>query len=144
MASFCLFCLIALSCIEPGPLSKAEQQHIEQIVCERTDSAWARATIADAGSHLSVPGYSLHEELELYAKAGLSNYDVLKTATVNGARLLGLDDDIGTLQVGKRADLIFLDDNPLDGLQTLRHPTGLMIRGRWFDDRQLDSLRQTL
>ncbi len=59
-----------------------------------------------------VPGVSFHEELGLLVEAGIAPLDVLRMATLNGARALGLEDEIGTVEVGKRADLVVLARDP--------------------------------
>lgn len=60
-----------------------------------------------------VPGISLHQELELLHKAGLKNIDVIKTATINCAKILKIDQKYGSITVGKKADLVLLNNNPL-------------------------------
>ena len=59
------------------------------------------------------PGYSLHKELELLSEAGLSNMDVLRSATITPAEFFGMENQMGTIEVGKLADLVILDKNPL-------------------------------
>jgi len=60
-----------------------------------------------------VPGYSLHQEMQILSKAGLSNYDILKSATFNAARFLNISSEFGTIEVGKEASFILLSKNPL-------------------------------
>lgn len=60
-----------------------------------------------------LPGQSLHHELELLHEAGINSSDVLRIATVNGARALGISDKVGTIQIGKEANMIVLASNPL-------------------------------
>lgn len=60
-----------------------------------------------------VPGYSLHQEMQLLSKAGLPNYEVLKAATINAARFLKISDEFGTIEVGKEASFVLLSRNPL-------------------------------
>lgn len=66
----------------------------------------------DANNPYVVPGFSLHNELEYLAEAGLTPYEVLKTATVNPAEFLEQSDTLATIEVGKVADVILLDENP--------------------------------
>jgi Amidohydrolase family len=83
-----------------------------------------------------VPGYSLHDDLSSLEKAGLSRYQILSTATrVPGefiSRYVSGAKPFGTVTVGSRADLILSDENPLDDLDTLRSPVGVMVEGNWY------------
>ena len=87
----------------------------------------------DAGVQL-VPGsdnyaaFTLHRELEVYAEAGISNADVLKIATIDSARVVGVEDRTGSIAVGKNADLVLLDGNPLDNISAVRRAT-LVMKG---------------
>ncbi|WP_323847144.1 amidohydrolase family protein [Microbulbifer magnicolonia] len=76
-----------------------------------------------------LPGFTLLRELELYAKAGIPNADVLRTATVVPARIVGALNRSGTIDVGKDADLVLLDGNPLEDISALRR-TALVIEGQ--------------
>ena len=71
-----------------------------------------------------------------YRKIGMTPGDVLRTATVNAAKLLGLDKEIGTIEAGKQADIIATDGNPLDDVTTLQNVTFVMTAGRTFDSRK--------
>ena len=94
----------------------------------------------DTPNPLLVPGFSLHDELRNLREAGLTNFEVLQTATVNPARFLGVLADSGTVEVGKRADLVLVDANPLQGLEVLRAPAGVMAEGKWLSRTQLKEL----
>lgn len=96
----------------------------------------------DSGGSFVIAGFGLHEELALYERAGLTPYEALRTATVNAARVLGQLDRKGTVEVGKQADLILVDANPLEGLGTLREPVGMVLRGEWIDAGELARLRR--
>ncbi len=67
----------------------------------------------DTNNPWITPGDSFHQELLLYKQAGLSNADILKIATINGAKLMDIDHRTGTIEVGKEADLVLLTSNPL-------------------------------
>jgi imidazolonepropionase-like amidohydrolase len=75
---------------------------------------------SDVASPWVIPGVGWHQELELLESAGLTPAEVLQMATINGARALGLSSDIGTVEAGKRADLVVLDANPLDEINNTR------------------------
>jgi cytosine/adenosine deaminase-related metal-dependent hydrolase len=87
-----------------------------------------------------VPGFSLHAELETMADIGLSPYHVLKTSTYNPALYLGDLDEFGTVEEGKRADLVLLEENPLDDITNTQQIAGVMVRGRFFDRADLDQI----
>lgn len=89
----------------------------------------------DSGIDVVSPGTSLVEELGAFVDAGLSPYEALRIATVDAAEHLGLEDEIGTLAVGRRADLVLVASNPLDDVATLIRPDGVVLRGRWLPAR---------
>lgn len=95
----------------------------------------------DAGNlPLLIPGYSLHQELRILNEVGIPPYEVLKMATVNAALALNKDTEFGTIEVGKRADLLLLHSNPLDNLTNLQNKSGLMIRGIWLSEKEIEKL----
>ena len=87
-----------------------------------------------------IPGSGLHEEFRLLSAAGLSPYEVLRTSTVEAARFLDQSNEFGTIAVGRRADLILTAGNPLEDLESLRHPLAVMSRGQWMDSAELERL----
>jgi hypothetical protein len=92
-----------------------------------------------AGVHV-FPGFSLHEELALFVKAGLTPLQALQTATLNPARFLGRVADMGTVAEGKVADLVLLDANPLDDIDNTRRIRGVLLAGRYFNRAALDRM----
>jgi imidazolonepropionase-like amidohydrolase len=84
------------------------------------------------------PGFSLHDELALLADAGLTPMQALQAATLNPARFLGKDKDLGTLQKGKIADLVLLDANPLDDIHNTQRVNAVVANGRLLDRPALD------
>jgi len=87
---------------------------------------------------LMVPGFSLHDEFETMADFGLSTYDVLRTSTYYPALYLGELEEFGTVEEGKRADLVLLEENPLEEITNTRQIAGVMVRGRWYSRADLD------
>jgi imidazolonepropionase-like amidohydrolase len=77
--------------------------------------------------------------LELIAKGGLTNMQALQTATRNAGQYLGLS-DTGTIEVGKRADLVLLDANPLDNISNTQKIRSVVLAGRYFSRTDLDGL----
>ena len=90
-----------------------------------------------AGTDVGVPGHTLHRELELYVKAGMTPLEAIQAATIVPARVMKLDGEVGTLEAGKRADLLILDANPLDNISNIRKIRSVMTQGRLFDCAKL-------
>lgn len=90
----------------------------------------------DGGAPLTQPG-DIVDELAIYAELGMSPPDVLASATSVTARLFGLD-DVGTVEVGKRADLLVLDGDPLESVDALRDPRLVIAGGRIVEPASLD------
>jgi len=86
-----------------------------------------------AGTDQTVPGYSLHRELELYVRAGFTPLEALQAATVVPARVMGRDGDVGTVTAGKRADLLVVDADPLADVANLRRISLVIANGRRYD-----------
>ena len=95
----------------------------------------------DAPMPLVYPGYSLHDELELLVASGLSTADALRAATIGPSRVLGLEAEQGTIAIGKRADLVLLDADPLERIAHTRRIHAVVIGGRLLTRAQLDALR---
>ena len=96
----------------------------------------------DNSSKFSVAGYGLIEEMKHYRNAGLSNYEILKTATYNVARSLN-DESFGTIEKGKEADFILLNKNPLDKIENIREIEGV-FNNIFLDKQTLNDLKNSL
>ena len=96
----------------------------------------------DAGIGITFPGFSIHRELAFYKEAGLSNYEVLKTATVNAAQAHSIMNQLGTIEEGKIANLLLVDENPLIKLSSLENPTYVFVKGRKLNRETLDSFNE--
>ncbi len=94
----------------------------------------------DAGIPMLVPGLSLHEELVLLGEAGLTPLEALRTATLNPARVMGLADSLGTVEVGKLADLVLLNADPLADIRNTQRIRAVIANGRLFRRGDLDRL----
>ena len=94
-------------------------------------------TDVNGASWLCVPGASLHWELEFFVQAGLSPLEVIRIATQEAATAVGAEDDLGTLDPGKLADIVLLDRNPLDDIKNTQ-TIWRVIKGGWlFDPEKL-------
>lgn len=93
----------------------------------------------DSGIPLLVPGFGIHQELAFLVEAGLTPWEALLTGTYNPAAFLELTAEAGTVAVGKRGDLLLLDENPLRRIGNLRHLAGVAVGGHWLPKPELDA-----
>jgi imidazolonepropionase-like amidohydrolase len=93
---------------------------------------------SDAPQVFNVPGFSLHDELEYLVAAGLTPFEALATGTTAAATFL--ETNTGSVVVGREADLVLLDSNPLLDISNTRRIHGVMLRGSWYSAAQLKAL----
>ncbi len=93
----------------------------------------------DCANPLIVPGFSLHEELQNFVDAGLTPYEAIKAGTHDAAEFFDALDEWGTVAAGRRADLILLDANPLDDVANVAKRIGVMVRGKWYPQNDLQA-----
>ena len=94
---------------------------------------------SDAPQFFNVPGFSIHHELRMMVATGLTPYEVLATGTREPARYFGTPDAFGTIEPGRRADLILLEANPLDDVANVQRRAGVMVRGQWLPEEQIQA-----
>jgi imidazolonepropionase-like amidohydrolase len=92
------------------------------------------------GAHGQLQGLGAHWELWMLQQGGMSNLEALRAATLNGASYLGLEKEIGSLEVGKLADLIVLDKNPLENIQNSEEVRYTMVNGRLYDAASMQEI----
>jgi len=90
-----------------------------------------------AGTDQTVPGHSLHRELELYVRAGFTPMEALQSATLVPARVMGMERQVGTVEAGKAADLLLLDADPLADISNTRRIHTVIAGGRVYDPATL-------
>lgn len=90
-----------------------------------------------AGTDQAVPGHSLHRELELYVQAGFTPMEAIQAATMVPARVMGIDKDTGTIEKGKRADLILIQGNPLEDIRNTRNVEYVVTDGTMYHTAEL-------
>jgi imidazolonepropionase-like amidohydrolase len=95
---------------------------------------------SDAPGRFCVPGFSMRTEAEALAKRGMTPAQVVRAATIDVARYFGIEKDSGTVAVGKRADLILADGNPLEDVANIFRTSGVMVNGRWLPRAELDQM----
>jgi len=141
---------------------KGEEKHLNQ--CRGVEDLcafkydidrWVLRNLHDAGVLLLlgtdsgtggmgiIPGYSIHDELRILVENGFSPYEALATGTINAGivieRMTG-EGDFGTIEVGKKADLILVRGNPLEDVGNVKVPLGVMAAGKWYSDETLAGL----
>lgn len=108
-------------------------------------SAYARDLVeaggrAGVGSHGQLQGLGYHWELWALQSGGMTEHDALRVATIIGAEGIGLENDLGSLEVGKLADLVILNENPLESIRNSKEIHAVMKNGRLYDGNTLDEL----
>ncbi len=93
---------------------------------------------SDAPQVFNVPGFSLHRELDVLVQSGLTPFEALATGTTAVAEFLGTN--TGTVAVGRSADLLLLDANPLEDIRNAGRIHGVMLRGEWLSAKRLDEM----
>jgi imidazolonepropionase-like amidohydrolase len=88
----------------------------------------------------AAPGYSLHSELEMLVRAGLSPMEALRAATLRPAEFFGLESEMGTIEPGRLADLVLLQGNPLDDITHTRSVQAVVTKGQFLNRSALDAL----
>jgi imidazolonepropionase-like amidohydrolase len=94
----------------------------------------------DVTNPFCFPGFSLHDELALLVKAGLTPLEALQSATRGPAEFLGKQQELGTVEAGKRGDLVLLDADPLQDITNTRKIAGVMIAGKFLPKSELDAM----
>lgn len=97
---------------------------------------------SDSGVLLSPHGLATHTEMALMQQARLPTIDVLRAATINAAKALGKEHELGQVAVGFNADLILSEHNPLESMETLKEPAAVVKQGRFLSKAELERLRK--
>lgn len=110
------------------------------------DLAEDAATLQDAGIRVNVgahgqrEGLAAHWEMWMFAQGGMEPLEVIRAATLDGAKSLGMDADIGSIERGKLADIAILERNPLEDIRNSEYVSHVMINGRLFDTRTMNEM----
>ncbi|WP_346985924.1 amidohydrolase family protein [Chryseobacterium sp. POE27] len=116
----------------------------KKMIKEFNDAGVPIVAGTDAGIPGVVGGFALQDELGLMVDAGMTNEEVLISATRLPAEWLGIDDEVGTVEKGKYADLILLDQNPLENIKNTQTINGVFVNGKWIDKNRIKKLLSEL
>jgi imidazolonepropionase-like amidohydrolase len=119
------------------------QRYVEvrnRIVKAIVDSGGKIMAGSDAPDWFMSPGWTLHRELKMFIEAGLTPFQALQAATVNPAEFLNASAEWGTLERGKRADLVLLSGNPLEDISNTTRIEGVSVGGKWMARDELDQM----
>lgn len=119
------------------------QRYVEvrnRIVKAIVDSGGKIMAGSDAPDWFMSPGWTLHRELKTFVEAGLTPYQALQAATVNPAQFLNASQEWGTVERGRRADLVLLSANPLENISNTTRIEGVSVGGKWIPRVELDRM----
>src|SRR5258707_18399 len=105
----------------------------------KTGVRFLAGTDTPAGVYV-FPGFSLHEELQRFMAAGFTPLEALQTATINPASFFGMENQLGSIEKGKLADLVLLSANPLEDIANTQKIAGVVVDGRYFSRGELDKM----
>lgn len=134
----------------PDPRADYQKVPADALVRVRRENELCRAMVprlrragveilagTDTGDPYTIPGATLHDELEALVEAGLTPLQAIESATLAPARFFAWEDSMGAVQPGLAADLVLLRANPLEQIRNSRQVEGVFCRGRWFDRQKL-------
>ncbi len=120
------------------PMEEYENGHIlTSKTCKALTDAGVKVNL---GAHGQLQGLGAHWELWMLHQGGMTNLEALRAATLNGAEYLGMGNNVGSLKVGKLADLIVLDKNPLDDILNTNSVSQTMVNGRLYDTDTMNEI----
>ena len=120
------------------PQEEYENGHIlTSQSCKKLTDAGVKVNL---GAHGQLQGLGAHWELWMLQQGGMTNLEALRAATLNGANYIGMDSQIGSLEVGKLADLIVLDENPLENIRNTETVRYTMVNGRLYDSETMNEI----
>ena len=120
------------------PPAKADQSAATFRAMETTVRVLHQAGVPIvAGTDQAVPGFSLDREIELYVQAGFTPMEAIQSATIVAARAMGMENESGTIEPGKRADVILVDGNPLENISDIRKVSAVFAAGKMYQPAAL-------
>jgi hypothetical protein len=125
---------------EQADWNKKELKVLLDITRKASDAGISLLVGSDQGTMYMLAGASTHDEMRLMQTAGISNLGILQAATINAAKALQRDVSLGSVDVGKQADLLIVRQNPLNNIQHLAKPYAVVKAGSWLPEDKLSEL----
>lgn len=122
--------------------SRIDYEDVKVYIKDYYDAGGKIVSGTDEALQIIPAGISLHETLQMMVEAGLTPYEAIRTATVNPAEMLKIEDRKGTIEVGKEADLVLLRSNPLEDVNSTLDIHGVMTKGRWLDQDWINKYKE--
>jgi imidazolonepropionase-like amidohydrolase len=129
-----------------SPEQKKQRKDRYQLIAKQLPYVQKSGMMIIAGSDCAAlntfvyPAASLIEELGLFQESGLKPLEILQTATMNGAKFMGKFDKMGSVDTGKLADLVILNENPLKDINAISNIFGVFTKGKYFDKKTLTQM----
>ncbi len=99
---------------------------------------------SDAPQLFNVPGFSIHHEMEAMIAAGLTPLEILRSGTKNPAMYFGMEESFGQIREGMVADMVLINNNPLNNISALKEISGVMVRGTWLSKEEIDKKLESI
>jgi hypothetical protein len=96
--------------------------------------------LVQVGAHGQMQGLAAHWEMWMFVQGGMTPHEALRSATLHGAKYLGMDAELGSLEAGKLADLVVLDADPLSDIRNSVQIASVMVNGRLFDASTMNEI----
>ncbi|MCP1726773.1 imidazolonepropionase-like amidohydrolase/Tol biopolymer transport system component [Natronospira proteinivora] len=129
--------------IDPAARRRAKveaEEYVQFDIANHARQLMERGVDVNIGAHGQREGLAAHWEIWMFAQGGMEPMEALKTATINPARYLGMDEHLGSLEAGKLADVIVLDRNPLENIRNTEFVDYVMVNGRLFDAHTMNQI----
>lgn len=120
--------------------SKAKFNTLQKLAKTLSDEGVEILFGTDSGPNFITPGKAVFEEIELLSESGISSFQILKSATINAASILQRS-DLGTIKIGNQSDLLILNKNPLEDLNTLKIPSIIITNSQYYTTKEIKELR---